>query len=172
MRILGVDPGSRVTGYGVLEWQQGRVVYVASGVIRLEQGALPERLHTLFHGLAEITLMYRPDDSAIEQVFVSRNSDSALKLGQARGVAVLALAEGGMPVAEYSARQIKKAVTGNGAADKQQVQQMVVRLLELDATPRADAADALAVALCHLHSSQVLRHLAGARGIRRGRLQG
>ncbi len=170
MRILGVDPGSRVTGYGVLECGAGRTVYVASGCVRVTGERLEEKLLCIFQGLTQVIQMYRPDEAAIEQVFMARNPDSALKLGQARGVAVLALAHASLSVAEYSARKVKQAVVGKGAAEKSQVQHMVQRLLQLPAPPQADAADALAVAICHLHSRQVLGRLAGASASRHGRL--
>lgn len=170
MRILGIDPGSRVTGYGVIEWQQRQAVYVASGCIRVTGETLDQKLLCVFQGISQIIQMYQPEVSAIEQVFMARNADSALKLGQARGVAILALARAGLPVAEYTAKRVKLAVVGKGSAEKTQVQHMVQAMLQLSDKPQADAADALAVALCHLHSSQVLARLQGASASRRGRL--
>jgi crossover junction endodeoxyribonuclease RuvC len=174
MRILGIDPGSRITGYGLIDWRQGKSVYVASGCIRVTGERLDEKLLCIFQGLTQVIQMYQPDESAIEQVFMARNPDSALKLGQARGVAVLALANAGLPVAEYSAKKVKQAVVGMGGADKVQVQHMVQMLLQLTSRPQADAADALAVSICHLHSLQILTKLsaasASASTSRRGRL--
>ncbi|MBK8973591.1 MAG: crossover junction endodeoxyribonuclease RuvC [Hahellaceae bacterium] len=170
MRILGIDPGSRVTGYGVIDWTQGKHHYVASGCIRVTGERLDEKLLCIFQGLTQVIQMYRPDESAIEQVFMARNADSALKLGQARGVAILALSHAGLPVSEYSAKKVKQAVVGSGGAEKSQVQHMVQTLLKLNACPQADAADALAVSLCHLHSLQVLTRVGAATASRRGRL--
>ena len=161
MVILGIDPGSRVTGYGLIARKQGKLVYVASGCIRVGEKALPERLDTIFLGVSDIIRQYSPAQFAIEQVFMARNPDSALKLGQARGAAIVAATQGALPVSEYSARQIKQAVVGKGGADKTQVQHMVKHLLELSGTPQADAADALAVALCHAHTQQSLVNMAG-----------
>lgn len=150
-RILGVDPGSRITGYGVIELLRGRPVYVASGTIRAGDGLLPDRLRCIFARLTEVIAEYRPDELAIEQVFVHRNPSSALKLGQARGVAICAAAMQSLPVAEYSPREIKLAVVGGGGADKAQVGYMVKVLLSLSGRLQTDAADALAVAMCHGH---------------------
>lgn len=169
LRILGIDPGSRVTGYGVVDWSGGRCHYVASGCVRVTGDSLDARLLCIFQAITQIIEMYQPTESAIEQVFMARNADSALKLGQARGAAILGLAQAGLPVAEYAARRVKQAVVGKGSADKSQVQHMVRALLELPSNPQADAADALAVALCHLNSAQGLSRLVGASGSRRGR---
>lgn len=152
MRILGLDPGSRVTGFGVVESAGGRTVYVESGCIRVGKDALGERLGRIFEGVQTLVTQYAPDEMAIEQVFVYRNADSALKLGQARGAAICGAVAGGLAVAEYSPARIKQAVVGKGNAAKTQVQHMVQALLKLPAVPQADAADALAVALCHAHS--------------------
>lgn len=171
IRILGIDPGSRITGYGVIDADGNRGVYVASGCVRLDAGALPERLKALFDSLCTIVATYRPDEMAIEQVFVHRNADSALKLGQARGAAICAGLSRELPVAEYAPREIKQAVVGRGAAAKQQVQHMVRVLLSLSDLPQADAADALAVALCHQHTRQGLAVLPGVNGKRGGRLR-
>ena len=172
--ILGIDPGSRFTGYGVIK-QQGRTfTYLGSGCIKaLSQGEdLGSRLQTIFAGVSEIILQFKPDMFAIEQVFMAKNPDSALKLGQARGAAIVAATNNDLVIAEYSARQIKQAVVGSGGADKSQVQHMVKTILKLPGTPQADAADALAVALCHAHSHQSLEKLAGqARKTVRGRLR-
>lgn len=153
--VLGIDPGSRITGFGIIAEQAGRLRYVASGCLRLPQSELPERLLRIFQGIGDLVAEYRPHEFAIEQVFMARNADSALKLGQARGAAIVAAAHAGLPVSEYSARQVKQAVVGFGNAEKTQVQQMVVRLLGLQGVPSADAADALAIAICHLHSASL-----------------
>ncbi|RUR38431.1 crossover junction endodeoxyribonuclease RuvC [Vreelandella populi] len=152
VRILGIDPGSRITGYGVIDLKVGKPSYVASGCIRTSDGPLEQRLAQIYAGLSEVVGLYSPTDTAIERVFVSKNVDSALKLGQARGAALVCMANHGLSVAEYAARRIKEAVTGQGGADKLQVQHMVTTLLKLSATPQADAADALAIALTHAYS--------------------
>lgn len=146
--IIGIDPGSRRTGYGVIRLEGNRHIYLASGHLNLLSYPAAERLRQIFLGLQEIIEIYKPHEAAIEQVFMKENVNSALKLGQARGAAIVALS---IPVAEYSARQVKKSVVGNGAADKEQVQYMVKRLLNLSQNLQADAADALAIALCHAH---------------------
>ena len=156
VRILGIDPGSRITGYGVIDLKGGKPNYVASGCIRTSDGPLEQRLAQIYAGLSEVVGLYSPTDTAIERVFVSKNVDSALKLGQARGAALVCMANHGLSVAEYAARRIKEAVTGQGGADKLQVQHMVTTLLKLSATPQADAADALAIALTHAYSRNSL----------------
>ncbi len=169
-RILGIDPGSRITGYGIIEAQGARHAHCDSGSIRLPSTAFPERLRLIFERLTEIIDRYRPQEVAIEQVFVNRNPGSALKLGQARGAAICAAVTAGLKVAEYSPREVKLAVVGGGGADKVQVQHMVKLLLGLDEIPAPDAADALGVALCHSHTRAGLIRLAageralGARG--------
>ena len=168
--ILGIDPGSRVTGYGLVRSQQGKLIYVASGCIRLTDEALAKRLHVIFQGVTQIIQQYQPDDFAIEEVFMAKNAGSALKLGQARGAAMVAASHAGLDVSEYSARKVKQAVVGKGSAEKQQVQQMIMTLLSLDSSPQADAADALAIAVCHAHTKHVLIKVAGAKHSRRGRL--
>ncbi len=158
--ILGIDPGSRKTGFGVIETRGGDAIYVTSGIIRLPvDEPLGPRLGVLFTSLNSIIDEFRPDELAIEQVFLARSPDAALKLGHARGAAMTACVNRGMPVHEYAARQIKQAVVGTGAADKEQVQHMVKTLLKLPAAPKEDAADALAAALCHFHSSRSLQRL-------------
>ncbi len=169
--ILGIDPGSRITGFGVIDSDGSRHRYVASGCIRMAELPLPERLHRIYAGIAEIVATYHPEQSAIEQVFLSNNADSALKLGQARGAAIVALMNHQLPVAEYSARQVKLAVVGQGGALKEQVQHMVVRLLSLAKSPPADAADALAIALCHAQTSSALARIGVADRIRHGRVR-
>ena len=152
-RILGIDPGSRITGFGIIERHRQQSVYVTSGCIRTESKLMPQRLQEIYTGLTQIIEQYQPTISAIEQVFVHRNVASALKLGQARGVAILACVQHNLTVHEYAPTQIKQAVVGNGHADKIQVQQMVKILLSLSNTPQVDAADGLAAALCHAHHS-------------------
>lgn len=172
IRILGVDPGLRVTGFGVIEKTGNQLVYVASGCIRTDASAtLPTRLGTIYSGLRELVATYQPDQAAVEIVFVNVNPQSTLLLGQARGAAITALVAGGLPVAEYTALQVKQAVVGNGHADKAQVQHMVRRLLSLPVDPGADAADALACAIAHAHGGQGMGHL-GSQGlrVRKGRL--
>ncbi len=171
-RILGIDPGSRKTGYGLIDVQRNKAIYVASGVIRIPEGPLPERLKLIFDAVSQIAQQYRPEQMAIENVFMSKSAGSALKLGQARGAAIVAAANADLPVAEYEARKVKQAVVGTGAADKLQVQHMVKVLLKLPAVPQEDAADALAVALCHMHTMQTLIQTAGGArsSFRRGRL--
>ena len=151
-RILGIDPGSRLTGIGVIEIAGGRSRCLTHEVVRLGDGPLPARLLALMQRLRALCAEFRPDEVAMEQVFVHRNVASALVLGEARGVAVCAVAEAGLPLHEYSPASIKQAITGNGRAEKTQVQHMVRMLLNLPVSPAADAADALACALCHAHS--------------------
>ncbi|MFN3595466.1 MAG: crossover junction endodeoxyribonuclease RuvC [Thiobacillaceae bacterium] len=171
MRILGLDPGLRVTGYGVIDKTGQTLSYVTSGVIRTGEGALPERIRVLFAGIQEIVATFRPEAAAVEKVFVNVNPQSTLLLGQARGAAIAALTHVGQPVYEYTALQVKQAVVGNGHADKQQVMHMVRRLLSLPGEPSADAADALACAICHAHGGLGLGGLATAgRRVRGGRL--
>ena len=173
-RILGIDPGLRVTGYGLIEKSGSQLRYVASGCIKSrETDSLPERLATLFAGIGEVIATYAPQQAAVEKVFVNVNPQSTLLLGQARGAAIAALVHAGLPVAEYTALQVKQAVVGQGKAVKEQVQAMVVRLLALPGTPSADAADALACAICHAHGGQGLGALATAGfRVRGGRLIG
>ncbi|WP_355660175.1 crossover junction endodeoxyribonuclease RuvC [Halomonas salifodinae] len=167
MLILGIDPGSRITGYGVLDVTRPRPVYVASGCIRTRGDDLAQRLAQIYAGISELIGVHRPGELAIEQVFMAKNPDSALKLGQARGTAIVCAANHGLPVSEYGPRQIKQAVTGTGGADKAQVQHMISAVLGLDGTPQADAADALAIALTHAHARLGLINR-GSYGGRRG----
>jgi crossover junction endodeoxyribonuclease RuvC len=167
--ILGIDPGSQKTGFGVISHQGARSEYVTSGIIRLPRGPLPERLKIIFDSVSEIVEQHCPQELAIEEVFMARDAKAAIKLGQARGAAIVACVSKGVPVFEYSAKSIKLAVVGTGGADKQQVQHMVKTLLDLPAAPAEDAADALAAALCHAHTQQSMIKLAGARTSRRGR---
>ncbi|WP_448253872.1 crossover junction endodeoxyribonuclease RuvC [Ottowia oryzae] len=170
MRVLGIDPGLRTTGFGVLDVDGPRLRYVASGVIQTrdaDQGDLPARLKVLFDGIGELTARYRPQVAAVEIVFVNVNPQATLLLGQARGACVTALVAGDLPVAEYTALQMKKAVAGHGRADKAQVQAMVQRLLQLPASPRPDAADALGLAITHAHAGEALARLQAAGQARR-----
>lgn len=163
VRILGIDPGSRLTGFGIIEVGARRAVYVASGCIRTHEAGLAGRLREIFEGVSEIVAEYRPETVAIESVFVRRNVASALKLGQARGAAICAVATQGLPCHEYSPTQIKQAVVGRGNAAKTQVQHMICSLLALPSMPQADACDALACALCHVHHWQSRALLGSAR---------
>jgi crossover junction endodeoxyribonuclease RuvC len=158
MRLLGLDPGLRHTGWGVIEVAGNRLTHVADGVVHSDgKQSLAERLVTLYHQLNEILELYRPDEAAVEETFVNKNASSTLKLGVARGVVLLAPAERGIPVAEYSTNLIKKSVVGAGHADKVQIQMMVRRLLPGCAIASPDAADALAVAICHAHHAATRR---------------
>jgi len=172
--ILGIDPGSRKTGFGIISVQGSRQTYVASGVIRLPVIALADRLKIIFDSISEIIDSHGPQEVAVEEVFMAKSAGSALKLGQARGAAIVACVNRELIVAEYTARQIKQAVVGTGAADKEQVQHMVKTLLKLPAAPQEDAADALAAALCHANTRQSMIGMAldgHPRGrMRRGRL--
>jgi crossover junction endodeoxyribonuclease RuvC len=162
VRILGIDPGLRVTGFGVLDKTGQKLSYVASGCIKTPAGELPPRLKVILDSLAEVIAAYQPQQVAVEKVFVNVNPQSTLLLGQARGAAICAAILKDLPVAEYTALQVKQAVVGNGHAAKEQVQDMVKRLLKLEGDPQADAADALACAICHAHGGQGLGKLATA----------
>lgn len=152
MRILGIDPGLRVTGFGVIEQQNKQIKYVTSGRIKTSGSNLSERLKEIVEGVGEVIAQYGPDVAAIEKVFVNVNPQSTLLLGQARGAAIAAVVMKNVTVAEFTALQVKQSVVGNGHADKSQVQEMVRRLLSLPAVPSTDAADALACAICYAHS--------------------
>lgn len=181
-RILGIDPGLRLTGFGLIDvGPAGRLSYVGSGVIRVPDGELATRLATIFTQLQSVVQTFKPDCAAVEKVFVNVNPNSTLLLGQARGAALCAAAVAGLPVAEYTALQVKQSVVGTGRATKEQVQAMVVRLLSLPGTPSRDAADALACATCHAHADKLANSLVSAAGtgsalarrgvrVRRGRL--
>lgn len=153
-RILGIDPGSRITGYGVLEVAGRDVRYLASGCIRPAGGTFVERLADIYRGVEEIIAVQQPAELAIEEVFLARNPASALKLGQARGVAIAAAVAQGLVVHEYAARKVKQTLVGTGRASKEQVQHMVRVVLGLPAAPGTDAADALAIAICHVNTSR------------------
>ncbi len=151
MRILGIDPGSRHTGYGVIEFDKRSPTWIAHGKISTRGDDISQRLLQIHQGLTEVIHEYRPQEVAIEQIFMSQNPQSALKLGQARGAAMVAVANYALPLAEYSPRQIKQTVAGYGAAEKTQIQYMIKLILKLNAAVQADAADALAIAICHSH---------------------
>jgi len=164
MRILGIDPGSRFTGFGIIEVLGDQAVCIAQGVIKVGTGAFPQRLGIIFEGVQQLIREHQPDQAAVETVFVSHNAGSALKLGQARGAAVCAAIAAGLEVAEYSPRSVKQAIVGKGSADKVQVQHMVRILLSASEAFAEDAADALAVALCHQHTSQTLERMQRLQG--------
>ena len=149
MIILGIDPGSRITGFGLIDNQAHRMQYVHSGSIRVGGDSLPERLGQIFSEIEDVIRQYQPQQMSIENVFMARNADSALKLGQARGAAICAGHNAGLEIAEYAAREIKQAIVGTGAASKEQVQHMVKRLLGIRHDLQADEADGLAIAICH-----------------------
>ena len=168
MRILGIDPGLRTTGFGVIDVDGSDLRYVASGTIstlHLVKGQLPERLKVLFDGICEVVQRYEPDSASVEIVFVNVNPQSTLLLGQARGACITALVSNQLPVAEYTALQMKQAVVGYGRADKNQIQEMVKRLLALPGLPGPDAADALGLAITHAHAAKAMARLAQADGV-------
>jgi crossover junction endodeoxyribonuclease RuvC len=170
MRILGIDPGLQTTGFGVIDVEGHTLRYVASGTIstrHMARGELPARLKVLFDGISELSARYQPDASAVEIVFVNVNPQSTLLLGQARGACVTALVSASLPVAEYTALQMKQAVAGHGKAAKAQVQEMVKRLLKLPGLPGTDAADALGLAITHAHAGQSMARLAAAAPLER-----
>jgi len=164
-RILGIDPGSRLTGFGILDCASSGATYVASGAVRTREGAFPERLRLIFHAVKEIVEEYQPDIVAIESVFMHRNAASALKLGQARSAALCATFGFELEIHEYAPRAIKQAIVGTGAATKEQIQHMVRSLLELDGDPAPDAADALATALCYAHRRALHRKISGSAAV-------
>jgi len=155
VRILGLDPGLRITGYGVIEKNEGKLVYVTSGCIKSPDGELPDRLKNILRSVEEVIRLFSPEQVAIEKVFVNVNPQSTLLLGQARGAAICAAVARDLPVSEYTALQVKQAVVGNGHAKKEQVQEMVKRLLALAGHPSPDSADALACAICHAHGGML-----------------
>jgi crossover junction endodeoxyribonuclease RuvC len=164
-RILGIDPGSRLTGFGVLDLRGDAATYVTSGTVRSTDGGFADRLRQIFDAVGEIVALYEPDAVAIESVFMHKNAGSALKLGQARAAAMCATFEHDVEVFEYAPREIKQAVVGTGAASKEQIQHMIVSILQLDGAPAPDAADALAAALCHAHQRRLRARLGTARRI-------
>lgn len=167
-RIIGIDPGSRCTGYGVIDTDGMRHSYITSGYINIKGDELPDRLGCIFNEISSIIDQWQPHTMGIEQVFVNKNVDSALKLGQARGAAICAGVNAQLEVGEYTPRAIKKAVVGNGSASKEQIQQMMKILLKLDFVPQSDEADGLAIAVCHANHMQV-KTLGIATKVRGGR---
>ena len=170
MRILGIDPGLQTTGFGVLDVEGHQLRYVASGTIRTTKialGDLPGRLKVLFDGIGEVVARYEPDVATVEIVFVNVNPQSTLLLGQARGACLTALVARDLPVAEYTALQMKKAVVGHGRAAKSQVQEMVRRLLDLPGLPGTDAADALGLAITHAHAGAAMGKVAQVTALQR-----
>ena len=155
MKILGLDPGLRVTGYGVIEKVGATLTYITSGCIKSPDGELPDRLKNILNSVQEVIARYAPGEVAVEKVFVNVNPQSTLLLGQARGAAICAAVAQNLPVSEYTALQVKQAVVGNGHAEKEQVQEMVKRLLKLSGLPGADSDDALACAICHAHGGEL-----------------
>ncbi len=168
--ILGIDPGSRITGFGLIEINGSKLSYVESGCIRTGGGEMPDRLKIIFEEMVVVVEKYNPDVVAIERVFMHRNPDSALKLGQARGAAICAAVTKGLMVSEYSPAEIKKATVGKGNASKEQVQHMVKALLNLPGTPQEDAADALAIAICHANTGEMMSQIGAVAGL--GKLTG
>lgn len=158
MRVIGIDPGTAITGWGVVEGDGNDLSMIAGGVVTTAAGTpLAERLQIIYRELTQIIKQWQPESSAVEELFFSKNAKTALAVGHGRGVAMLALANAGLPVSEYKPLEVKQAITGHGGADKYQMQQMVKLLLNLDDIPRPDdAADALAVAICHVHSARLL----------------
>ena len=171
VRILGIDPGSRKTGFGIIDVKGNRSHYVTSGLIRLTDKPLALRLKVIYESISLLINQHQPDVMAIEEVFLAKDPRAALKLGQARGAAMVAGVVGELDVSEYSARAVKKSVVGSGAATKSQVQHMVMRLLSLPAEPAEDAADALAVALCHGQVLATVKHFKDPVRFTRGRLK-
>lgn len=152
VRILGIDPGSRRTGYGIIDFEKGKVTYVSSGIIRLPEKNLSERLKIIFDGVTEIIEQFSPQTMGVEEVFFAKDPRAALKLGQARGAAIVAGVNAHLSLGEYSPKSVKQSVVGTGSADKAQVQMMIQHLLKLPSAPSEDAADALAVGICHAHT--------------------
>ncbi len=171
IKILGIDPGSINTGYGIIESKGNYNKHIKNGVIKIKAKTLAEKLKIINLEITTIIKTFEPDEIAIEKVFMHRNADSALKLGQARGAAIAACAINDIPLFEYSANQVKKACVGKGHAAKEQVQHMIKILLCLENSPLSDAADALAIALCHANSRESLLRMQGISGMKYGRLQ-
>jgi len=166
MRVLGIDPGSRITGYGIIDKEGNRLIHVDNGAIFTDSHKdFPMRLQRIYRGLTEVIERFRPDAVAVENIFFATNVQSALKLGQARGAAIVAGVNAGLPVFEYTALQVKQAVVGHGRADKQQVQKMLKVLLNLPEVAQEDASDALATAICHAHSigMNIIQNASGVR---------
>jgi len=171
IRIIGIDPGSINSGYGIIDMDGNHAVHVTHGTLRVRGDSLAGKLDLIFAELSAVITEFEPAEAAVERIFMHRNADSALKLGQARGAAITACARHGLAVSEYTPNQIKQATVGRGHAAKQQVQHMIKVLLCLREAPQSDAADALAVALCHGHSRAGRERMGGVAGIRGGRLQ-
>ncbi|MBK68499.1 MAG: crossover junction endodeoxyribonuclease RuvC [Legionellales bacterium] len=171
IKILGIDPGSINTGYGIIESKGNHNKHIKNGIIKVKGNTLGEKLKIINTNVIKIIEEFQPDEIAIEKVFMHRNADSALKLGQARGAAITACAMNDLPLFEYSANQVKQACVGKGHASKEQVQHMIKVLLCLEKKPLTDAADALAIALCHANSRESLIRMQGVNGIKYGRLQ-
>lgn len=159
MIILGIDPGSRLTGYGIIETTPRGYRYISSGSLKIKGDDFPRKLKQIFDGILQLVNEHQPEQMAIEQVFMSKNADSALKLGQARGAAICAVQTHDIPVFEYAARQVKQAIVGKGSADKLQVQHMVKLLLSIQGDLQIDASDALGIAICHAHYAQTAQRL-------------
>lgn len=170
IRIMGIDPGSRFTGFGIIDIDGNRLIYQTSGHIKVTGDSVPDKLGIIFSNITELLHQYSPDEAAIEKVFMHRNPDSALKLGQARGAAITAVVNNNCNVAEYSATQIKQSVVGKGNASKDQIQHMIKSILNLGSTLQEDAADALAIAVCHSHHRNLLNGTGVYKGVRGGRL--
>ena len=171
IRILGIDPGSQITGYGIIEMDGNHATHITHGFLRVAGDDFAGKLRIIFDGITSIVTNHQPHEVSIEKVFMHRNADSALKLGQARGAAITACTLQDLEVFEYTANQVKQATVGKGHAAKQQVQHMVKVLLCLDDIPQSDAADALAIALCHCHSREGLLRMREVSGIKDGRLR-
>jgi len=169
--ILGIDPGSRITGYGLINSVGNKLEYIDCGCVKTSSASLPERLKIIFSEICQVIQEYSPQQAAVEDVFMGKNAASALKLGQARGSAMVACLSHDLPVAEYSARKVKQAVVGSGGADKLQVQHMVKALLAISDNIAEDAADALAVAICHANTEASLIRMAGAKSFSRKRFR-
>lgn len=168
---LGIDPGSRVTGYGLVNADGNKLEYITCGCIRTDSDDFPQRLQQIFSGISRVVEQFSPQNAAIEDVFMGRNASAALKLGQARGSAIVACMQFELSMAEYSARQVKQAIVGRGAADKLQVQHMVKAILRINDQLQEDAADALAVAICHINTQASLVRIATAKSFSKGRIQ-
>ncbi|NKB36099.1 MAG: crossover junction endodeoxyribonuclease RuvC [Gammaproteobacteria bacterium] len=171
-RILGIDPGSLITGYGIIDMDGNHARHVDHGIIRVKGESLPIKLRVIFEQITEVLAEFQPDEMSIEKVFMHKNADSAIKLGQARGAAITACAVQRLEIFEYTANQVKQATVGKGHAAKEQVQHMVKILLCLDKKPQADAGDALAIALCHGHSREGIKRMdVGISSINKGRMR-
>ena len=171
IRILGIDHGSQITGYGIIDSEGNHSKHIDNGIIRVEGNDVAEKLRLIYKRISKLISDFEPDEVSIEKVFMHKNADSALKLGQARGAAITAAAMHDIEVFEYTANQVKQSTVGKGHATKQQVQHMVKILLNLPEVPFTDASDALAIALCHAHSREGVLRMKGVSGIKHGRLQ-